>query len=107
MTHAAYSLYFPEEKQEWWWLYIADRRDQTLVSMPYHVCTLKDTEEVRPSCLASIKNGRKIPHAELRVGLQSRTNSLQALNVQSQMREMLRKGLFELPPVHSTKKEMS
>lgn len=49
VTHPAYSLYFPEEKQEWWWLYIADRRDQTLVSMPYHVCTLKDTEEVRPS----------------------------------------------------------
>lgn len=48
VTHPAYSLYFPEEKQEWWWLYIADRRDQTLVSMPYHVCTLKDTEEVRP-----------------------------------------------------------
>uniref|UniRef100_A0A8C3FFP2 Translocation protein SEC63 homolog n=1 Tax=Chrysemys picta bellii TaxID=8478 RepID=A0A8C3FFP2_CHRPI len=34
------------EKQEWWWLYIADRKDQTLVSMPYHVCTLKDREEV-------------------------------------------------------------
>uniref|UniRef100_A0A8C5GG61 Translocation protein SEC63 homolog n=1 Tax=Gouania willdenowi TaxID=441366 RepID=A0A8C5GG61_GOUWI len=46
VTHPVYSLYFPEEKQEWWWLYIADRRDQTLVSMPYHVCTLKDTEEV-------------------------------------------------------------
>lgn len=46
VTHPAYSLYFPEEKQEWWWLYIADRKDQTLVSMPYHVCTLKDTEEV-------------------------------------------------------------
>uniref|UniRef100_A0A8C6LZ89 Translocation protein SEC63 homolog n=1 Tax=Nothobranchius furzeri TaxID=105023 RepID=A0A8C6LZ89_NOTFU len=46
VTHPAYSLYFPEEKQEWWWLYIADRRDQTLVSMPYHVCTLKDSEEV-------------------------------------------------------------
>lgn len=46
VTHPAYSLYFPEEKQEWWWLYIADRRDQTLVSMPYHVCTLKDMEEV-------------------------------------------------------------
>lgn len=46
VTHPAYSLYFPEEKQEWWWLYIADRKDKTLVSMPYHVCTLKDTEEV-------------------------------------------------------------
>lgn len=50
VTHPVYSLYFPEEKQEWWWLYIADRRDQTLVSMPYHVCTLKDTEEVSLCC---------------------------------------------------------
>ena len=47
VTHPVYSLYYPEEKHEWWWLYIADRKDQTLVSMPYHVCTLKDTEEVR------------------------------------------------------------
>ncbi|XP_068933204.1 translocation protein SEC63 homolog isoform X2 [Petaurus breviceps papuanus] len=46
ITHPVYSLYFPEEKQEWWWLYIADRKEQTLISMPYHVCTLKDMEEV-------------------------------------------------------------
>lgn len=46
VTHPVYSLFFPEEKQEWWWLYIADRKDQALVSMPCHVCTLKDTEEV-------------------------------------------------------------
>uniref|UniRef100_A0A8C1L3I7 SEC63 homolog, protein translocation regulator n=1 Tax=Cyprinus carpio TaxID=7962 RepID=A0A8C1L3I7_CYPCA len=51
VTHPVYSLYFPEEKQEWWWLYIADRKEQTLVSMPNHVCTLKDTEEVRPQPL--------------------------------------------------------
>lgn len=64
VTHPAYSLYFPEEKQEWWWLYIADRRDQTLVSMPYHVCTLKDTEEVRPSRSSdlAIKKRREILH---------------------------------------------
>ncbi|XP_007423415.1 translocation protein SEC63 homolog [Python bivittatus] len=46
ITHPVYSLYFPEEKQEWWWLYIADRKEQTLISMPYHVCTLKEQEEV-------------------------------------------------------------
>uniref|UniRef100_A0A3P8XP12 Translocation protein SEC63 homolog n=1 Tax=Esox lucius TaxID=8010 RepID=A0A3P8XP12_ESOLU len=46
VTHPVYSLYYPEEKHEWWWLYIADRRDQTLVSMPCHVCTLRDTEEL-------------------------------------------------------------
>uniref|UniRef100_A0A1A8U7G7 SEC63-like n=1 Tax=Nothobranchius furzeri TaxID=105023 RepID=A0A1A8U7G7_NOTFU len=57
VTHPAYSLYFPEEKQEWWWLYIADRRDQTLVSMPYHVCTLKDSEEVELKFPAPSKTG--------------------------------------------------
>lgn len=51
ITHPVYSLYFPEEKQEWWWLYIADRKEQTLVSMPNHVCTLRDTEEVSRATL--------------------------------------------------------
>ncbi|MED6232523.1 secretory subunit [Ataeniobius toweri] len=57
VTHPVYSLYFPEEKQEWWWLYIADRKDQTLVSMPYHVCTLKDSEEVELKFPAPSKTG--------------------------------------------------
>ncbi|CAB1450175.1 unnamed protein product [Pleuronectes platessa] len=57
VTHPVYSLYFPEEKQEWWWLYIADRRDQTLVSVPYHVCTLQDTEEVELKFPAPSKTG--------------------------------------------------
>uniref|UniRef100_A0A8C5T7U0 Translocation protein SEC63 homolog n=1 Tax=Malurus cyaneus samueli TaxID=2593467 RepID=A0A8C5T7U0_9PASS len=46
ITHPVYSLFFPEEKQEWWWLYIADRKEQMLICMPYHVCTLKDKEEL-------------------------------------------------------------
>ncbi|XP_063773143.1 translocation protein SEC63 homolog [Pseudophryne corroboree] len=57
ITHPVYSLYFPEEKQEWWWIYIADRKDQTLISMPYHVCTLKDQEEVELKFPAPSKPG--------------------------------------------------
>ncbi|MEE6475973.1 hypothetical protein FKM82_010921 [Ascaphus truei] len=57
ITHPVYSLYFPEEKQEWWWIYIADRKDQMLVSMPYHVCTLKDREEVELKFPAPNKPG--------------------------------------------------
>ncbi|XP_010881367.2 translocation protein SEC63 homolog [Esox lucius] len=57
VTHPVYSLYYPEEKHEWWWLYIADRRDQTLVSMPCHVCTLRDTEEVELKFPAPSKTG--------------------------------------------------
>ncbi|KAJ8008714.1 hypothetical protein DPEC_G00081280 [Dallia pectoralis] len=57
VTHPVYSLYYPEEKHEWWWLYIADRKDQTLVSMPCHVCTLRDTEEVELKFPAPSKTG--------------------------------------------------
>lgn len=57
ITHPVYSLYFPEEKQEWWWIYIADRKDQTLISMPYHVCTLRDQEEVELKFPAPSKPG--------------------------------------------------
>ncbi|XP_056422230.1 translocation protein SEC63 homolog isoform X2 [Hyla sarda] len=57
VTHPVYSLYFPEEKQEWWWIYIAERKDQTLISMPYHVCTLRDQEEVELKFPAPSKPG--------------------------------------------------
>lgn len=57
VTHPVYSLYFPEEKQEWWWIYIADRKDQTLISMPYHVCTLRNQEEVELKFPAPSKPG--------------------------------------------------
>ncbi|XP_005992542.1 translocation protein SEC63 homolog [Latimeria chalumnae] len=57
VTHPIYSLYFPEEKQEWWWLYIADKKEQTLISMPYHVCTLRDTEEIELKFPAPCKPG--------------------------------------------------
>ncbi|KAG8444697.1 hypothetical protein GDO86_009750 [Hymenochirus boettgeri] len=57
ITHPVYSLYFPEEKQEWWWIYIADRKDQTLICVPYHVCTLKDREEVELKFPAPNKPG--------------------------------------------------
>ncbi|XP_053566580.1 translocation protein SEC63 homolog [Bombina bombina] len=57
ITHPVYSLFFPEEKQEWWWIYIADRKDKTLISTPYHVCTLKDQEEVELKFPAPSKPG--------------------------------------------------
>ncbi|XP_078504539.1 translocation protein SEC63 homolog [Lissotriton helveticus] len=57
VTHPVYSLYFPEEKQEWWWIYIADRKEQSLISMPFHVCTLRDEEEVELKFPAPSKPG--------------------------------------------------
>ncbi|XP_007891088.1 translocation protein SEC63 homolog [Callorhinchus milii] len=57
ITHPVHTLYFPEEKQEWWWLYIADRKAQTLISMPYHVCTLQQDEEIELKFSAPCKTG--------------------------------------------------
>ncbi|XP_078736063.1 translocation protein SEC63 homolog, partial [Lampetra fluviatilis] len=45
LTHTVYTRSYPEEKQEWWWLYILDKRRQSLVTPPLHVCTLRDAEE--------------------------------------------------------------
>ncbi|XP_075910541.1 translocation protein SEC63 homolog [Petromyzon marinus] len=45
-THTVYTPSYPEEKQEWWWLYIMDKRRQSLVTPPLHVCTLRDSEEL-------------------------------------------------------------
>ncbi|XP_059838975.1 translocation protein SEC63 homolog [Hypanus sabinus] len=57
ITHPVHTLYFPEEKQEWWWLYIADRKEHMLISMPYHVCTLKEQEEIELKFSAPYKPG--------------------------------------------------
>ncbi|XP_062896877.1 translocation protein SEC63 homolog [Mobula hypostoma] len=57
ITHPVHTLYFPEEKQEWWWLYIADRKEHMLISMPCHVCTLKEQEEIELKFSAPYKPG--------------------------------------------------
>ncbi|XP_078398635.1 translocation protein SEC63 homolog [Cetorhinus maximus] len=57
ITHPVHTLYFPEEKQEWWWLYIADRKEHALISMPYHVCTLQEEEEIELKFSAPYKPG--------------------------------------------------
>jgi translocation protein SEC63 len=33
-------------KQECWWLYVADKKTNSLISVPVYLCTLKDDEEV-------------------------------------------------------------
>lgn len=41
------SFFFFKEKQEYWWVYISDRKSHTLLTSPYHVTSLVDTEEVQ------------------------------------------------------------
>ena len=36
-----------QDKQEAWWLYVADKKRHLLITAPVHVCSLKEEEEVR------------------------------------------------------------
>lgn len=46
ISHQVYCPHFPEVKQEYWWLYVSDRKQRKVISAPVQICTLKDTEEI-------------------------------------------------------------
>ncbi|XP_014232859.1 translocation protein SEC63 homolog [Trichogramma pretiosum] len=46
-SHRVHCPYFPDVKQEYWWVYICDRKGLTLLAAPVHVTSLVDTEEVQ------------------------------------------------------------
>lgn len=47
LSHSVHCPAFPEDKQEYWWTYICDRKSRTLLTAPYHVTNLVDTEEIQ------------------------------------------------------------
>lgn len=47
VSHSVHCPGFPEDKQEYWWTYICDRKSRTLLTAPYHVTNLVDTEEIQ------------------------------------------------------------
>lgn len=47
ISHSVHCPHFPEDKQEYWWTYICDRKSRTLLTAPYHVTNLVDREEVQ------------------------------------------------------------
>lgn len=47
ISHSVYCPYFPEDKQEYWWTYICDRKSRTLLTAPYHVTNLVEREEIQ------------------------------------------------------------
>lgn len=47
LSHSVHCPGFPEDKQEYWWTYICDRKSRTLLTAPYHVTNLVDTEEIQ------------------------------------------------------------
>lgn len=47
ISHSVHCPHFPEDKQEYWWTYICDRKSRTLLTAPYHVTNLVGREEVQ------------------------------------------------------------
>ncbi|CAG0898245.1 unnamed protein product [Cyprideis torosa] len=48
MSHPVHAPYFPEDKQEYWWLYILTRiNPKKLITAPFHVTNLVEQEEVQ------------------------------------------------------------
>jgi len=45
-SHIVHAPYIPEEKQEWWWIYVTDRRKTELITPPQQIFNLKDEEKV-------------------------------------------------------------
>ncbi|KHJ39947.1 hypothetical protein D918_10009 [Trichuris suis] len=58
VTHPVHCPYFPEEKYEWWWIFICDRKRRLLISPPIHVTNLVDEVEVELRFPAPNKPGR-------------------------------------------------
>ncbi|XP_029655236.1 translocation protein SEC63 homolog [Octopus sinensis] len=56
-SHPVHCPYFPIEKQECWWLYIADRKQKMLISAPVFISSLKYEEKIEVKFSAPRKPG--------------------------------------------------
>jgi len=57
ISHSVHCPYFTDDKQEYWWVYICDRKTHSLVTPPYHLTNLIDQEEVELKFTAPGKPG--------------------------------------------------
>ncbi|XP_046392377.1 translocation protein SEC63 homolog [Ischnura elegans] len=46
-SHSVHCPFFPDDKQEYWWVYICDRKSHTLLTAPCHITALVDHDEVQ------------------------------------------------------------
>ncbi len=58
VSHSVHCPYFTDDKQEYWWAYIADRKNHALVTPPNHVTNQVDREEVELKFTAPQKPGK-------------------------------------------------
>lgn len=66
ISHRVFCPFYPEIKQECWWLYVADRKHRSLISAPVYLCTLKDKEEVEVKFSAPKEPGHYVYSVTLR-----------------------------------------
>ena len=57
VSHSVHCPFFTEDKQEFWWCYISDRKNHMLVTPPQHVTNLVEQEEVELKFTAPPKPG--------------------------------------------------
>ena len=57
VSHSVHCPYFTDDKQEFWWCYIADRKNHALITPPNHVTALIEREEVELKFTAPQKPG--------------------------------------------------
>ena len=57
ISHSVHCPFYPQDKQEYWWAYISDRRQQVLLTAPYHITNLVDFEEIQLKFTAPFKPG--------------------------------------------------
>lgn len=56
-SHPVHCPYFPDDKQEFWWVYVVNRKQLALVTAPLLVTNLVDTEEVELKFTAPLSPG--------------------------------------------------
>ncbi len=52
ISHRVYCPYYSDVKQECWWLYVADRKNHSIICPPTYICSLKTNEELELRFLA-------------------------------------------------------
>ena len=57
VSHSVHCPFFTDDKQEYWWVYVCDRKNHKLITVPYHVTDLVTSEEVQLKMTAPPKPG--------------------------------------------------
>jgi len=57
VSHSVHCPFYTDDKQEFWWVYISDRKTHSLITPPYHLTSLVTEEEVELKFTAPSKEG--------------------------------------------------